>query len=178
MKQRQFSLQPFPSDTPLPNLQVKGKISGQSDYLRVHYQIFGDLDKVEIVSVVDTPVRKHELWQETCFEFFLAIPSASSYWEFNLSPSGNWNVYRFHDYRQGMQEEQAFSSLTFQFQRESDHLSVDIDVNLRAIIPNFQELEIALTTVIKHCSGEFTYWALNHTGNEADFHRRDSFIQI
>ena len=61
----------------------------------------------------DMPARRDRLWEETCFEFFLAVKNSPRYWEFNLSPAGHWNVYRFADYRQGMQEEPAFASLPF-----------------------------------------------------------------
>ena len=178
MKHQQFSLQPFSSSNPHLNLQLRGTISRQSHRLSLHYQLFGNLADVAIAPFADTPVRKHELWQQTCFEFFLAIANSSRYWEFNLSPSGDWNVYRFSDYREGMQEELAFTSLPFDIKTGSDCLSLDLDLDLRAIIPTTQALEIAITTVIKHRNGELTYWALTHTGDRADFHRRDSFMPM
>ncbi len=194
MKHQQFSLQPFPSSSPPSNLQLRGNISRQFDRLILHYQLCGNLADVALAEgaasltskrsaarcapFADTPVRKHELWQQTCFEFFLAIPDSPRYWEFNLSPSGDWNVYRFSDYREGMQEELAFTSLPFDIKTGSDCLSLDLDLDLRAIIPTAQALEIAITTVIKHRNGELTYWGLTHTGDEADFHRRDSFMPM
>jgi hypothetical protein len=175
MKHQQFSLQPFPSLSPPPHLQLRGTISRQSHRLSLHYQLFGHLAEVAIAPPAATPVRKHELWRETCFEFFLAIPDAPPYWEFNFSPSGDWNVYCFTDYRQGMQEELAFTSLPFEIKLGADYLFLDLDLDFRCLIPTAQALEMAITTVIKHRNGELTYWGLTHKGNEADFHRRDSF---
>ena len=43
-----------------------------------------------------------ELWQHTCFEAFVRASSGSEYYEFNFSPSTQWAVYRFTDYRNGM----------------------------------------------------------------------------
>jgi hypothetical protein len=116
------------------------------------------------------------LWEDTCFEFFLGIKNSAQYWEFNLSPAGHWNVYRFDGYRQGMQEETAFENLPFNVQNQADGLALGLDVDLDKIISVQQAIEVAITTVIKDRDGEVTYWALTHRGVEADFHLRDSFI--
>jgi hypothetical protein len=100
------------------------------------------------------------------------------YWEFNLSPSGDWNVYRFSGYRQGMQPETAFSSLPFEFTRETDHLSLKITIDLAQIIQNSQQLELAITMVIEDEDSNISYWALKHSRSDADFHWRDSFVTI
>src|SRR4030042_7193941 len=44
------------------------------------------------------------------------------YWEFNLSPAGHWNVYRFASYRKEMREEPAFASLPFRVRTEPEAL--------------------------------------------------------
>ena len=41
------------------------------------------------------------LWEDTCFECFLANGSEQRYVEFNFSPAGDWQVFRFSDYRSG-----------------------------------------------------------------------------
>lgn len=178
MKQHQFTLQPFLDSISAPNLQIQSTVLCEFNCLKIDYQVFGDLNQVQIKPPIDTPTRQHQLWQNTCFEFFVAMPNSSAYWEFNLAPSGNWNVYAFDDYRQGMREEKAFTFLPFQFQQKSDRILVQIDVNLESLKINSQNLEIALTTVIQHRDGKLSYWALKHTGKEADFHRRDSFVKI
>ncbi|KAB8332662.1 DOMON-like domain-containing protein [Scytonema tolypothrichoides VB-61278] len=161
---------------PIPNLKITGNIARQANQFTIHYALLGDLKEIAIATPSDTPARKHELWKDTCFEFFLGIKNSDRYWEFNLSPAGHWNVYRFDGYRQGMQEEIAFTILPFHVQYLSDGFTLGLDVNLDKIIAAEQALEIAITTVIKHRNGEVSYWALTHQGTEADFHRRDSFI--
>ena len=124
-------------------------------------------------------LRKNGLWEETCFEFFLGVKGSERYWEFNLSPSGHWNVYRFKSYRQGMQEEPAFTSLPFSVQLYSNSLLLSLGLGLDKIIPQEQVsevLQVALSAVIKTRDGKTTYWALTHPGPQADFHRRDGFI--
>ena len=122
------------------------------------------------------PVRRHGLWEETCFEFFLSIKDSPQYWEFNLSPAGDWNVYRFAEYRQGMTEESAFAALPFDVKQQSDSVRLVLEINLDKIVRADQPLEAAMAAVIQPAGGGLTYWALTHPGPQADFHRRDSFL--
>ncbi|RUT05737.1 hypothetical protein DSM106972_037440 [Dulcicalothrix desertica PCC 7102] len=170
-----FSLQLFPSTQAPENLKITGNIARHENLLTISYNLLGDIQQVDIVSP-ETPARKHELWQDTCFEFFLGAKNSSGYWEFNLSPAGHWNIYRFNNYRQGMQEETAFTTLPFNVKHNSDSLSLALDVNLGKIISVEQQIEVAITTVIKRTNGDVTYWALSHKGAKPDFHLRESFV--
>jgi hypothetical protein len=119
--------------------------------------------------------RRNLLWEETCFEFFVAARDSPRYWEFNLSPAGHWNVYRFEAYRQGIQEEMAFKSLPFTVRYSSDSLLLTLELSLDKILCAEQALEAAISAVIKTKDSRATYWALIHPGPHPDFHRRDSF---
>ncbi|MCF4966355.1 DOMON-like domain-containing protein [Nostoc sp. CMAA1605] len=178
MTKQTFSLQPFPSAELSPDLKITGNISRENNQLAITYQLTGDLKQVVIPPLVDIPNRKNELWENTCFEFFLGMQNYSRYWEFNLSPAGDWNIYRFDDYRRGMQEEIAFNQLPFIVQSQPDSLMLSLNFDLNQIIPSAQSLEVAITTVVKQIDNHVTYWALVHKGAEADFHLRDSFIII
>jgi hypothetical protein len=123
----------------------------------------------------ERPLRKQGLWEETCLEVFLAVKDARQYWEVNLSPSGNWNVYRFSAYRLGMQEEAAFTSLPFRVERGKDPFLLGVDLPLDGIIGPETPLEVGISAVIRLRNDEMTYWALNHPGQKPDFHRRESF---
>ncbi|MEH1908374.1 MAG: DOMON-like domain-containing protein [Nostoc sp.] len=176
MNDQTFSLQPFPSTKSLPNLKIAGNIDRNSNQLAIRYTLGGDLKEIAIDPPSNAQLRKPELWKDTCFEFFLSIKDSQRYWEFNLSPAGHWNVYRFDAYRQGMQEETAFTILPFNVQNQADALALVLDVDLDKIVSAEQAIEVGITTVIKHRNTEVTYWALTHRGAEADFHLRDSFI--
>ncbi|MEH2405244.1 DOMON-like domain-containing protein [Nostoc sp.] len=176
MNDQTFYLQPFPSPKSLPNLKIAGNIARNSNQLTICYTLEGDLIEIAIAPPSNAPSRKHELWEDTCFEFFVGIKDSARYWEFNLSPAGYWNIYRFDGYRQGMQEETAFTILPFNVQNQADGLALALDVDLDKIVSAEQAIEVAITSVIKHRDGEVTYWALTHRGAEADFHLRDSFI--
>ena len=157
-------------------MNIKGKIFRRSNTLALQYTLVGHLGNLVIPTPADIPARKNELWKETCFEFFVAVRDAQPYWEFNLSPAGHWNVYRFAGYRQRMEEEKAFTSLDFSVRRQPQSLRLDLKVNLDKIVKEKQPLEVALSAVIELKDGEFTYWALTHGGPQADFHRREGFM--
>ncbi|MEH2044201.1 DOMON-like domain-containing protein [Nostoc sp.] len=176
MNKQTFSLQPFPSTESFPNLKITGNISRNANQLAICYNLGGDLKKIAIALPSNAPSRKHELWEDTCFEFFLGIKDSQRYWEFNLSPAGHWNIYRFDGYRQGMQEETAFEKLPFNVQNKADSLALALDVDLDKIVSAEQAIKIGITTVIKNIDGNVSYWALTHRGEKADFHLRDSFI--
>ena len=167
-----FQLKPFPQVERLPEIQLIGKIDRQEHIYSINYQLLGDLSSVEIPALATIPIRKFALWESTCFEFFIGIPGNSNYWEFNLSPSGDWNIFHFDGYRQGLRNELAFESLPVKIDRQSLSLSLD----LTNIIPASTPIEVSVTTVIKPVHGEISYWALTHIGSEPDFHLRDSFI--
>jgi hypothetical protein len=175
MSDRSFSLQPFSASSPLPDIEITGQIARHSNTLTIAYQLVGALAEIAIASPSASPTRQHELWQETCFEFFLGTPNSPQYWEVNLSPAGDWNVYRFESYRAGMEEEMAFESLPFSVQTRSNAFMLDLKLNLDSIVSEETKLHMAISTVIQTQNGEISYWALTHPGLEADFHRRDSF---
>jgi hypothetical protein len=175
-----FQLHPFPSnDLLLPAIEIFGQIDRQNELLSIEYQLSGDLDAIAIATPT-VPARTDKLWEATCFEFFLGIPGARNYWEFNLSPSGDWNIFQLDDYRQGLREELAVTALPFEIERQPNLLSLSlefdlskiIDLSLLAVVP---AIEVSVTTVIKPCHGEVSYWAISHCGKDADFHLRESF---
>lgn len=172
---QKFSLQPFATPQPPANLKLTSDVTYHSDQLNLRYQVEG-LDTVVIPPAAMQPLRQDQLWEDTCFEFFLGVQAAPAYWEFNLSPSGHWNVYRFTGYRQGMVEEMGFESLPFVVQQQANTLTLDLSLDLQPLVSADQPLEMSITSVIKHLNDEMSYWAIAHTGPEADFHRRDSFV--
>jgi len=176
MNGQDFSLKPFFPISPPLNIKFTGRIMRHSHQLAIRYDLRGDLAQLVIPAPAAMPARRHGLWQETCFEFFLGVKGLPSYREFNLSPAGDWNVYRFTGYRRGMAEEAALTSLPFSVQRRSDSLLVALELDVRRIAAADQPLEIGIAAVLRHAGHGLTYWALTHPGPAADFHRRDSFL--
>jgi hypothetical protein len=173
MSDQIFSLQPFTQQS--TDLEVIGTVARRANVLTLSYSLLGDLSTIEIPAAT-SPDRQRHLWETTCFEFFLSMKNDQQYWEFNLSPAGHWNVYRFDEYRQGMKEETAFTAMPFSIQAEPDALSLALKLNLSSMVSATQILEMAIATVVKHKDGTLSYWALKHPGKEPDFHRREAFM--
>ena len=173
---RKFTLKPFNLSESNSKINITGNIIRDNNKLNLKYLLQGDLSRIIIPSAVTVPTRKDELWTTTCFEFFLGIKDSPKYWEFNLSPTSNWNVYRFTNYRQAMKKETAFTILPFNVRQETNSLNINLEINLDLIINLDTDLEIAISTVIEDRDRNIDYWALIHPDTQADFHHRDSFI--
>ena len=143
--------------------------------LVLSYKLSGRVDDVYLPAVRPT-ARGDELWQHTCFEAFVRASSGSEYYEFNFSPSTQWAVYRFTDYRNGMCVAAEVStppidvrldaqSFTLQAALALDHLS----------LPRESSWRLGLSAVIEETNGNKTYWALAHPPGKPDFHHADGF---
>jgi hypothetical protein len=176
MSGQDFSLKPFFPISPPLNIEVTGRIMRRSHLLAIRYDLRGDLERLVIPAPADVAARRSGLWEETCCEFFLGVKDSPRYWEFNLSPAGHWNVYRFDGYRQGMAEETALTSLPLSVRRRPDSLQLDLELEVGRIVSADQPLEVGIAAVIKLAGHGVTYWALIHPGPAADFHCRDTFL--
>jgi len=176
MNKHAFTLIPFPTMN-IPQITIAGNISRRNNVVTVHYALTGSVEAVVFPLTLAHASRMDELWKFTCFEFFLAIKDQSDYWEFNMSPSGDWNVYHMDAYRRdGFREEISIVELPFTMQLETDCFSLDVAVDLNTIIEQGQTLDVGITAIIQTQDGNETYWALAHPGSHADFHLRESFI--
>lgn len=176
MIEQSFSLIPFPAPG-IPTIQITGSISLQGQTLALHYSMAGHIEEVLLPQISSSPGRKDELWQETCFEFFLAIGDQPGYWEFNISPSGDWNVYRMDAYRRvGFREETSIQKLHFEMEKQADLFHLHVTVDLLPILRHDELLmEIGIAAVVQTKDHNTTYWALAHPALQADFHLRESF---
>ena len=173
---REFRLIPFPA-LKIPAIEIAGQVARQGNLLSIRYSVQGDIEDIRLPVRSESPARKHDLWKAACFEFFLAVKDQPEYWEFNLSPSGDWNVYTMEAYRQvNMREEVAFSELPFEFTKTMNQLSLDVAVYPGVLSQRQNVLQIGITVIIQTTDGSETYWALTHPGPRADFHLRESFV--
>lgn len=171
-----FTLEPHPGIAAVPPVRVTGGIQRHLNTLFVHFQLDGRVEEVRIPPPSKIPVRRDRLWEETCFEFFIGPKGSESYWEFNASPSGDWNAYRFSSYRESMREEEAIRSLPTRIERGVDILLFSMECDLSLLHPAVEGIEAGISAVIKPDAGEAFYFALTHPGIRPDFHRRDGFL--
>jgi hypothetical protein len=175
MKPADFSLLPFSAAGIPPAMKITGSAAREDGRFLVRYEL-RPASEIAVPALTDAPARRDRLWEETCFELFIGPEDSDYYWEFNLSPTGDWNVYRFSTYRQGMQEEPAFASLPFSVEVRSDLLRLCLEHDLTAIVHGDRTLNAGIAAVVCLADGTLTYWALTHPAPAPDFHRRDGFI--
>ncbi|MDA8085747.1 MAG: DOMON-like domain-containing protein [Nitrospiraceae bacterium] len=177
MDRRNFTLVPFQAnEKKAPDVAITGSVQREGDLFSIGYEITGSLSGIEIPGP-DVPSRRYALWEETCLEFFLGPGNSPRYWEFNLSPSGRWNVFSFESYRKGMREEPSFEKLPFISQTGPDALRLHLELELGVIFPPVPEkkIDVAVSAVLKMKNGSISYWALAHPAGQPDFHDRACF---
>lgn len=178
MNPTRFFLKPFPGEGNPAGLTIGGSIARRAETLSVRYEVRGNLPYVSIPAAAEAPRRQGRLWEKTCLELFLGKEDSGRYWEFNLSPSGNWNVYRFTRYREGMREEPAITSLPFDVRTDPDALLLAAEFGIGKIVPAGKDLAVTVAAVIRTIDGGKSHWAPVHPASRPDFHRRDGFALI
>tara|TARA_B100002051_G_scaffold197991_1_gene187881 strand:+ start:487 stop:1020 length:534 start_codon:yes stop_codon:yes gene_type:complete len=166
----------FGDDSALP-WQLRASIKRlDQGILALDYELLAPSDQLIWPGATASPERRDELWQSTCLELFIAQPNEPRYWEINLSPSGDWNVYRLDGYRQVLQAEPSIQHIKLSSQSAADRHQLDARVELPRVLRQVALLEASLCAVLQHANGSNSYWALCHPGSEADFHARAGFV--
>jgi hypothetical protein len=145
--------------------------------LRFEYVLLAPMSQIR-VPPARQPVRGDELWEHTCFEAFIATPTAPGYYELNFSPSREWAIYRFDAYRHGRVCVEVVTSPDLVVRRFDDRLELDATIVLSELAaPQKPEaLKLALTAVVEAEGGRLSYWALKHAPDKPDFHHADGFV--
>ena len=140
------------------------------------FKLSGDLAKVHLPPASAISSRRDELWKKTCFEVFISPAGSESYWELNLSPSGDWNCYAFDSYRKGMHVENHATIGPIAVKSGSTSFELRAALSLSRWLTPEQSLNISATAVIELAESGPTYWAVRHMRDEPDFHLRESFV--
>lgn len=176
MTEQAFSLIPFP-DSHIPDVKIHGHASRQNNLLTIQYSLLGETGTILLPERSTSPVRKDGLWATTCFEFFFAPQNDPQYWEFNLSPSGDWNIYHMDAYRRvGFREEMSMQRVQFEVRNEAGCISLVAHVDLTPLIPEGHPIQLAISSVLQAVDKHETFWALAHPESKPDFHIRESFL--
>lgn len=176
MNEAHFKLHPFSVDPHGTEISIEGTVHRDGGMLGLEYRLQGRLDNRSIPLMTPQPLRRHELWKETCFEGFVQPAGSSTYWELNLSPAGHWNLYRFDGYRQGMSEASAIAALSIRRHQTDRRLEIATEVDLTMF--GAGDLKIGLSAVIRCLDGRLDYYALAHPGAKPDFHHPQSFLLL
>lgn len=162
-------------------LTVDVTVLREGAVLSLGYRLKGDLSKVVVPPMTHQPTRRDRLWEQTCFEFFLGVqplPSkASPYWEFNFSPSGDWNVFSLQSYRYGSELELAVTGIPITVQSSPIALDLTALVDMSDLIDPAQPLKVGISAVVVMGAKALreTFWAIAHPTSQPDFHHPASF---
>ena len=172
-----FKLTPFPDGLPLQEgIFVSGSLHRDDHSLTLSFELRTPPEAVDVPPPAQLPLRKTGLWESTCCECFIAPQGEPGYLEFNLSPAGHWDVFRFSAYREGMRREESFQTLPFVVTRlEAGVLTLQLRIDTGHLFPGAERFDIGLTAVIRLKNGSISYWALVHPGPRPDFHLREGF---
>lgn len=149
----------------------KGKLS-------VSFVLEGDLDRLR-VPAPRAPSFASRLWQHTCCEIFIACKGMPAYYEFNLSPSGEWAAYAFDGYRSPRASEPDAEAVAPEvaIRSTAGNLELDAVIRLDRISAHhpIAPLSLALSAVVEDSDGALSYWALRHPPGKPDFHHPEAF---
>ena len=170
-----FHLRSFTTCSIAENLSISGSLTRQPGTLLVEYQVEGALDRICWPSTSGTSGRCHELWRQTCFEFFFSIKDDAAYWEVNLCLNDCWNVYHFSNYRSGMRQEESIDPPLCRVVVDGNLLSFTCALKIDNLIDDSSGVEVGISSVIQATDGSTSYWAIDHCDSKPDFHNRSSF---
>ncbi len=176
MNPREFVLEPYPGSPIADGVRVSGVARRAGAALHLDWRLEGPAGSLAIPPRAARPERRRDLWEETCFEFFLASPERPGYWEFNLSPAGHWNVFRFDSYRAGMADETAFDVLPFSITNRPGICEVSVCMDTTCLGCDADPWLLAVATVVAEPEGRISYWALSHPGTQPDFHHSEAYV--
>lgn len=171
-----FALKPYPGLSYPADVQVSGTARREGSLLHLKWRLEGPAGSLAIAQVAPQPERRRELWEATCFEFFLKSPEKPGYWEFNLAPSGHWNAFRFDSYRAGMTDEETFHSLPFAVSTRPGVCEATVSIDMTELGLEDAPWHLAIAMVVAEATGRVTYRALSHPGTQPDFHHPDAFV--
>ena len=144
-----------------------------NDAIQLEFDIDAAVDAV-VVPAPKPRAFKDGLWRHTCFELF-AGSAHGAYREFNFSPSTEFAIYDFADYRAAMTP--ISSSDAPSIQPRQSGLSVHVNLPLTLLRPaGTHPCQIGIAAVIEERDGTLSYWALRHPQEKPDFHHRDGFL--
>jgi hypothetical protein len=171
-------LLPFHSAVRNPLSQVETSIAGtENGCCRMVYRITGHTPSDGVPLCLParcaSPGFADELWHNTCCEAFVATAGQTAYREFNFSPSGQWAIYDFADYRQAMRRHLPDAPPKIDCQPTPDGFVLTVDLPLTLLGP--PPWQIGLSCILKTTDGSVDYRALRHASDRPDFHQRASF---
>lgn len=170
---RSVSLKPF---SPVDPAVVRALTVYLNDIgagrMSLRYELDADLERVRVPGTRQSRAAD-ELWKHTCFEAFIRPAGGKAYYELNASPSTEWALYSFDDYRKGMTSIRPDLAPVIRVGRGDSSLRIDVDLAMHTLPASGH---LALAAVLELEEIGVSYWAVEHRGIRPDFHHPDSFV--
>lgn len=110
------------------------------------------------------------LWEQTCFECFVAPDAATEYREFNYSPSGDWHSFMFPEYRAPLKPSDD-TTLAVTDQVINPHeATFTLTLTFSHLKFSSTDWLISPAVVLLDIQGQHHYYALQHPASRPDFH--------
>lgn len=172
-----MELIPFPG-SPSPSLRLDAHAKWNGLLLDLQFSVDHPSLVANLTDQSSSSQRRDELWKTTCFECFLSTEKMRpSYFEVNLSPSGDWAIYEFSAYRQGMKNAPVSVGSLKTSERETTTWSYRLDLSAEERLRN-ETLLLSLCAVIEPKQGPISYWSLTHRQAKPDFHHPEHFVHV
>jgi hypothetical protein len=156
-------------------LTVTAEAERYGTELLLRFDVTGAIEPIVVPPESQAPIRRDELWQQTCFEAFVRPSRSPAYQELNLSPSGDWAYYHFDDRRTGISSPEI-GPPAIDFTVTADKLSLRASIDLATLLSPAVPWDIGLAVVLETVVGGRSYWALAHPPGAPDFHDPDCFV--
>ena len=156
------SLQPFGGVT--YDIQVQVSFNQNEYGLLFGWLVTGDLSLVAWATQLGQP----NLWEQTCFEAFFQVMQAPAYYELNISPEKEWNLYQLSGYRSGRR---LVSDVNVALHIEKTPAQFLLQAQFSGYWPQVQQNSL---TAILYLGDTPTHWAYTHSPTRPDFHAQFS----
>lgn len=162
-----FSLKPFYGQEPI---EVRASVQiSKPQVLLVRFHLESQaltLPAFPPLKPVEERLRKDELWESTCFECFWTFDE-QSYFELNLNPVGDWQIYSFTSERKGRQESSVFYIDSVQSEGENKY---QLDFSIKG--DGWESLKKINLTAILRSKSQAEFYAAQHLPKGPDFHNQ------
>jgi hypothetical protein len=168
-------LKPHPDSPPCPATSIDVTVERpDAGRLVLTYAVTGKIGDL-LLPAVTAAARRDLLWQHTCLEAFIGLPGGP-YYEFNLSPSTQWQAARFAGYRSGKEIALEIAAAPIETRLGPERYTLRAALELdRLNLPRDAAWRLGLSAVIEDTEARISYWALAHAPGKPDFHHTDAF---
>jgi len=180
MTSNAFNLIPFPGQNDNNRLQVEisGCLQLNKAHIDISFLLKGNIDALQIPAKALAPSRKDKLWENTCFEVFITKPVEPDYWEYNVSPSQDWAVFHFSEYRLSKMDELSIGNIEVtSYSAPPNQYTIQSKLPLPEAL-HAKNLQVGISTVLQDREKTIYYYALAHLRQNPDFHDRNSFTLL